>query len=171
MHSNPSAPPATSGFHTLGLSQAALDDVAAAGFVTPTPIQARAIVPALAGRDVIGCASTGTGKTVAFVLPLVERLAGKSGTRALVLAPTRELALQISGELERFGKRRRVFGVVVIGGVGMHGQTRALAAHPSVIIATPGRLIDHLNQRTVNLQHIEALVLDEADRMLDMGFK
>ena len=159
------------GFAGLGLSSLALDAVAAAGYATPTPIQARAIPPALAGRDVIGCAATGTGKTAAFVLPIVERLAGKPGTRALVLAPTRELALQIGGELERFGAARGVKGVTVIGGVGMGNQEHGLRSRPSVVIATPGRLIDHLSHGTAKLGDIEVLVLDEADRMLDMGFK
>ena len=123
------------------------------------------------GKDVIGTAATGTGKTAAFLLPIIERLAGKPGTRALVLAPTRELALQIGEELERFGKTRHVRGAVVIGGVGMGLQERAFREKIEVIIATPGRLVDHLQQGTARLDLIEVLVLDEADRMLDMGFK
>jgi ATP-dependent RNA helicase RhlE len=142
------------------------------GFAEPTPIQQLAIPPALAGRDVIGCAATGTGKTAAFVLPIVERLSGKRGhSRALVLAPTRELALQIGEELSRFGSGRGVRGMVVIGGVGMGGQTGELRRGIEVIIATPGRLVDHLERRTARIDQIEILVLDEADRMLDMGFK
>jgi ATP-dependent RNA helicase RhlE len=158
-------------FAELNLSPKALHALERAGFEHPTPIQAQAIPPALAGRDVIGTAATGTGKTAAFLLPIIERLSGKSGTRALVLAPTRELALQIGEELERFGQGRHVRGAVVIGGVGMGGQTQAFRERREVVIATPGRLVDHLGSRTARLDEIEILVLDEADRMLDMGFK
>jgi ATP-dependent RNA helicase RhlE len=161
----------TKSFADLNLSAEALHALERAGFEHPTPIQAQAIPPALLGRDVIGIAATGTGKTVAFLLPIIDRLAGKTGTRALVLAPTRELALQIGEELERFGSGRRVRGAVIIGGVGMGAQTEALRRRPDVVIATPGRLVDHLQQRTATLDGIEVLVLDEADRMLDMGFK
>jgi ATP-dependent RNA helicase RhlE len=159
-------------FADLNLSPQALHALARAGFEHPTPIQARAIPPALAGKDVIGTAATGTGKTAAFLLPIIERLAahpGRGAPRALVLAPTRELALQISEELERFGKGRHVRGAVVIGGVGMGNQTKALHDH-EVVVATPGRLVDHLQQGSARLDRIEVLVLDEADRMLDMGF-
>jgi ATP-dependent RNA helicase RhlE len=158
-------------FAELGLSEQALHALKRAGFEHPTPIQAQAIPPALAGRDVIGTAATGTGKTAAFLLPMIDRLAGKTGTRALVLAPTRELALQIGEELERFGKGRHVRGAVVIGGVGMGQQAAAFRERREIVIATPGRLVDHLQQGTARLDGIEILVLDEADRMLDMGFK
>jgi ATP-dependent RNA helicase RhlE len=158
-------------FSQLNLSPAALDALERAGFEHATPIQAQAIPHALAGKDVIGTAATGTGKTAAFLLPIIERLAGKSGTRALILAPTRELALQIAEELERFGRGRRVRGATVIGGVGMAPQIAAFREGREVIIATPGRLVDHLKQGTARLDGIEMLVLDEADRMLDMGFK
>lgn len=158
-------------FAELELSPETLEVLERAGFEHPTPIQAQAIPPALAGRDVIGTAATGTGKTAAFLLPIIERLAGKRGTRALVLAPTRELALQIGEELERFGSGRHLRGAVVIGGVAMNGQTRALRGGHEVVIATPGRLVDHLQQGAAKLDQIEVLVLDEADRMLDMGFK
>jgi ATP-dependent RNA helicase RhlE len=158
-------------FADLKLSEKSLHALDRAGFEHPTPIQAQAIPPALAGKDVIGTAATGTGKTAAFLLPIIERLAGQAGTRALVLAPTRELALQIGEELERFGKARHVRGAVVIGGVGMGQQTMAFRDRREVIIATPGRLVDHLQQGTARLDGIEVLVLDEADRMLDMGFK
>jgi ATP-dependent RNA helicase RhlE len=158
-------------FASLGLSAPTLSSLTRAGFELPTPIQAGAIPPAMQGKDVIGCAATGTGKTAAFVLPIVERLAGKHGTRALVLAPTRELALQIGEEVTRFGALRRVRGATVIGGVGMQPQKDAFRAGIEVIIATPGRLVDHLQQGTAKLDQIEILVLDEADRMLDMGFK
>ena len=158
-------------FAELGLSEKSLLALTRAGFEHPTPIQARAIPPALEGKDVIGTAATGTGKTAAFLLPIIERLAGRPGTRALVLAPTRELALQIGEELERFGKTRHVRGAVVIGGVGMGNQERAFREKVEVIIATPGRLVDHLQRGTAKLDLVEVLVLDEADRMLDMGFK
>jgi ATP-dependent RNA helicase RhlE len=161
----------TTSFADLKLSTVSLRALDRAGFEHPTPIQAGAIPPALLGRDVIGTAATGTGKTAAFLLPIIEQLAGKTGTRALVLAPTRELALQIGGELERFGHGRNVRGAVVIGGVGMGNQTQALRDGREVVIATPGRLVDHLKQGTARLDQIEILVLDEADRMLDMGFK
>ncbi len=140
----------TKSFADLKLSPEALHALDKAGFEHPTPIQAQAIPPALEGRDVIGTAATGTGKTAAFLLPIIERLAGKTGTRALILAPTRELALQIGEELERFGHGRHVRGAVVIGGVGMGAQTEALRRRPEVIIATPGRLVDHLQQRTAS---------------------
>jgi ATP-dependent RNA helicase RhlE len=158
-------------FSELQLSPESLHALERAGFEHPTPIQAQAIPPALAGKDVIGVAATGTGKTAAFLLPILDRLAGKHGTRALVLAPTRELALQIGEELARFGRGRHVRGAVVIGGVGMGKQSSELAAAHEVVIATPGRLVDHLQQGTAKLDKIEVLVLDEADRMLDMGFK
>ena len=160
----------TTSFSQLGLSTQTLGALARAGFTQPTPIQAQAIPHALAGKDVVGAAATGTGKTAAFLLPTIERLAGKTGTRALVLAPTRELAVQIAEELQRFGADRGVRGAVVIGGAGITGQAHALRAGPQVVIATPGRLVDHLKQGTARLDAIEVLVLDEADRMLDMGF-
>jgi ATP-dependent RNA helicase RhlE len=158
------------GFAALGLTTT-LPALEQAGFEAPTPIQLRAIPPALQGKDVIGCAATGTGKTAAFLLPIIERLRGKAGTRALVLAPTRELALQIAEELSRFGKHSKIRGAVVIGGVGMGQQVQAFRDHVEVIVATPGRLNDHLQSGTAKLDHVEVLVLDEADRMLDMGFK
>jgi len=160
-------------FADLKLSQESLHALERAGFVHPTPIQARAIPPALEGKDVIGTAATGTGKTAAFLLPIIERLAGRGrgGPRALVLAPTRELAIQISEQLNRFGKARHVRAAVVIGGVGLGRQAAALRDH-EVIVATPGRLIDHLQQGNARLGQLEILVLDEADRMLDvMGFR
>ncbi len=158
-------------FADLNLSAESLRALDHAGFEHPTPIQAQAIPPALAGQDVIGTAATGTGKTAAFLLPILDRLAGKTGTRALVLAPTRELALQIGEELERFGRGRHVRGVVVIGGVGMAQQAEAFRQKREIVIATPGRLVDHLQSGSARLDGLEILVLDEADRMLDMGFK
>ena len=157
-------------FSTLGLSPATLRAVSAAGFSTPTPIQTRAIPPALTGSDVIGCAATGTGKTAAYLLPMLERLAGKPGTRGLVLAPTRELAVQIARAVEVFGGEARPRAAVVIGGVPPEGQRQQLRERRSLVIATPGRLVDHLQAGSARLDEIEILVLDEADRMLDMGF-
>jgi ATP-dependent RNA helicase RhlE len=140
------------------------------GFEAPTPIQAQAIPPALQGKDVVGSAATGTGKTLAFVLPILERLEGKHGTRALVLAPTRELALQIHEQVERFRHGYHLHSAVVIGGVGMAPQRQAFAKGVEIVVATPGRLNDHLDSGSARLDQIEILVLDEADRMLDMGF-
>jgi ATP-dependent RNA helicase RhlE len=158
-------------FETLGLSTSTLRALQTAHFTQPTPIQVQAIPLALAGKDVIGCAATGTGKTAAFLLPLMERIEGKAGTRALVLAPTRELALQIHEQLRLFAQNQKITSAVIIGGVATQGQVHALRQRPNVIIATPGRLVDHLQQGTAQLGEIEILVLDEADRMLDMGFK
>jgi ATP-dependent RNA helicase RhlE len=159
-------------FHTLGLSEPLLRDLTAAGLVVPTPIQAQAIPPALEGRDVIGCAQTGTGKTAAFVIPMIERIAAlpKGPPQALILAPTRELALQISGAIEKFGRSHSISATVIVGGSDMQAQIRGLRQRPDVLVATPGRLLDHMWNGTVNLAPMKILVLDEADRMLDMGF-
>jgi ATP-dependent RNA helicase RhlE len=157
-------------FAQLGLSREALDALRRARFSRPTPIQTRAIPPALAGKDVIGCAATGTGKTAAYVLPLVERFAGRKGTLGLVLAPTRELALQIAEPVRFFSEPRGLTHAVVIGGEDMAAQVEALKQRPSVVIATPGRLVDLLDSGSAAFPHLQALVLDEADRMLDMGF-
>jgi ATP-dependent RNA helicase RhlE len=150
--------------------QAALD---AAGYHTPTPIQAQTIAPAMAGHDVIGTAQTGTGKTAAFMIPVVERLRAADNTErhwsALVLAPTRELAEQTHHWALRLGCGLRA--AVVVGGVAYGPQVSALRGRPSVIVATPGRLVDHLERKTLSLKDVRILVLDEADRMLDMGFK
>jgi ATP-dependent RNA helicase RhlE len=159
-------------FADLKLSEKSLHALTRAGFEHPTPIQAQAIPPALAGKDVVGVAATGTGKTAAFLLPILDRLSAHAGRgpRALILAPTRELAVQIQEQLERFAAGRHVRGALVIGGVGMAAQAHALRDH-EVIVATPGRLVDHLQQGNARLDGIEVLVLDEADRMLDMGFR
>ena len=159
-------------FNALGLSELLLRDLTAAGFSSPTPIQAQAIPPALAGRDVIGCAQTGTGKTAAFVIPIVERLAAlpKGQPRALILTPTRELALQTLTTIEKLGRSRRVSATVIVGGADMQAQVRGLRQHPEILVATPGRLLDHMWNGTILLSSISMLVLDEADRMLDMGF-
>ncbi|OJT23031.1 DEAD/DEAH box helicase [Archangium sp. Cb G35] len=158
-------------FDQLGLSSESLDAIRRARFERPTPIQAQAIPPALAGRDVIGCAATGTGKTAAYVLPLVERFASRKGTLGLVLAPTRELVQQIAGPVEFFGGPRGVSHAVVIGGEDMAAQAEALKRRPTLVLATPGRLVDLLGSRVAAFPQLEALVLDEADRMLDMGFQ
>ena len=159
-------------FHTLGLSEPLLRDLTAAGLLVPTPIQAQAIPPALEGRDVIGCAQTGTGKTAAFVVPMIERLAilPKGQPQALILAPTRELALQICASIEKLGRSHHISATVVVGGSDMQAQIRGLRQRPDIIVATPGRLLDHMWNGTINLLPIKILVLDEADRMLDMGF-
>ena len=157
-------------FKTLGLSPESLGAVRRARFTAPTPIQAQAIPPALAGRDVIGCAATGTGKTAAYLLPLIERSAGEQGPVGLVLAPTRELVQQIAEEAAFFGKPRGVTRAVVIGGTDMSAQVEALGQRPTLVLATPGRLADLIKSRTANLSAVRMLVLDEADRMLEMGF-
>jgi ATP-dependent RNA helicase RhlE len=161
-----------SSFNNLGLSEAILRDIARAGFTEPTPIQAQAIPPGLAGRDVLGCAQTGTGKTAAFVIPMVERLAGTTDShpRGLILAPTRELAIQIQDTIAKLGRGRCVYATTVVGGADMNAQIRGLRQRPDIIVATPGRLLDHMWNGTINLMKMQILVLDEADRMLDMGF-
>ncbi|MBK9305585.1 MAG: DEAD/DEAH box helicase [Nitrospira sp.] len=159
-------------FHALGLSEALLRDLAEAGFVSPTPIQEQAIPSALAGRDVIGCAQTGTGKTAAFVIPIVERLSSlpKGQPKALILAPTRELALQTLTTIEKLGRSRGISATVIVGGADMQAQVRGLRQRPDILVATPGRLLDHMWNGTILLSSMKILVLDEADRMLDMGF-
>ena len=159
-------------FTTLALHPALLRGTRDLGFVRPTPIQADAIPTALAGRDLLACASTGSGKTAAFLLPilhqLVDRPRGK--TRALILAPTRELAAQIHGDLEQLAAHTKVTGAVVHGGVAMSPQERAFRRGVDILIATPGRLLDHFQHDYARLPALEYLVLDEADRMLDIGF-
>jgi ATP-dependent RNA helicase RhlE len=146
--------------------------VNAAGYTTPTPIQKQAIPAALAGRDILGLAQTGTGKTAAFVLPILHRLLdGPRGrVRALIVAPTRELAEQIHGEIVTLGQGTKLRSATVYGGVGMAPQIRALRGGAEIIVACPGRLLDHLESGNATLSHLEALVLDEADHMFDMGF-
>ena len=159
-------------FHTLGVSESLLSDIAKAGFTAPTSIQAQAIPHVLQGRDVIGCAQTGTGKTAAFVVPLIERLAAmpKGHPKALILVPTRELAIQIQEVIDKLGRSSRIFATTIVGGADMQAQVRGLRQRPDILVATPGRLLDHLWNGTVNLVPMKILVLDEADRMLDMGF-
>ena len=145
-------------------------DLVAAGFEHPMPIQVAAIPPALEGRDIIGLAQTGTGKTAAYALPIIQRLAQRMELGALVLAPTRELAAQISSVFEQLGLSSGVRVITIVGGVPMDIDLKALKSWPSVLVATPGRLIDHIRLGTVDLGEIEVLVIDEADRMHDMGF-
>ncbi|MBP6944419.1 DEAD/DEAH box helicase [Patescibacteria group bacterium] len=156
-------------FFGLGLAPGLLDALSQLKIHTPTPIQERAIPLALDGKDVVGIAQTGTGKTLAFGLPMIQRLAQSKG-QGLVLLPTRELAIQVEENLRRIGRAIGLRTAVLIGGAPMNPQIHALRAKPHVIIATPGRLVDHLEQKTLNLDRVHVLVLDEADRMLDMGF-
>jgi len=146
--------------------------VVAAGYVTPTPIQSQAIPPVLLGRDVMGLAQTGTGKTAAFALPILHRLmkGGRGHIRALVIAPTRELAEQIHEAIGSLGRQTRLRSLTVYGGVAINQQIEKLKRGVEIVVACPGRLLDHMNQRTIDLSHLEVLVLDEADHMFDMGF-
>jgi ATP-dependent RNA helicase RhlE len=159
-------------FSAFGLDPALQRALRELGFPRPTPVQKDAIPPGLAGRDVLACAMTGSGKTAAFLLPIVQRLMGKGRgvTRALVLTPTRELAAQIDEHLTELAVHTPVRGAAVYGGVGMGPQEHAFRSGVDVIVATPGRLLDHFRQPYARLRGLEVLVLDEADRMLDMGF-
>jgi ATP-dependent RNA helicase RhlE len=159
-------------FQKLGLHPDLLRGVHELGFTRPTPIQERAVPPALAGRDVLACAMTGSGKSAAFLLPILDRLLAKKrgATRALVLTPTRELAAQITEHLSELAVHTQVRGAAVYGGVGMGPQEHALRSGADVIVATPGRLLDHMRHPYADFRALEVLVLDEADRMLDMGF-
>jgi ATP-dependent RNA helicase RhlE len=164
-------------FESLGLAPALLRALTEQGYTDPTPIQTAAIPAALQGRDLLAGAQTGTGKTAAFSLPLLQRLyvsdrrtAQPKTPRALVLTPTRELAAQVHESVRTYGKHLSARATTVFGGVGMQPQVEALRRGVDILVATPGRLIDHLQHRSVNLSHIEVLILDEADRMLDMGF-
>lgn len=161
--------PAT--FPDLGLKPEVLAAVRDAGYTEPTPIQRQAIPFALAGRDIMGLAHTGTGKTAAFTLPIIDRLVGgPKRTRVLILTPTRELAAQVDDSFRKYGKHSGLDVAPVYGGVPFEPQERALRAGVDVVVATPGRLIDHLEKQNVVFDDLEVLVLDEADRMLDMGF-
>ncbi len=171
-------------FADLGLAKPILGALQSAGYVYPTPIQAQAIPPSMAGQDLLLSAQTGSGKTAAFVLPILDRLA-KSASQAktssikpspkdvsaVILTPTRELALQVHDSVRRYGERlKNIFSVVLVGGAPYGGQIRALKKGVQIIVATPGRFIDHLNDGRIDLDDLQTLVLDEADRMLDMGF-
>ncbi|MBY0332048.1 MAG: DEAD/DEAH box helicase, partial [Acetobacteraceae bacterium] len=163
-------------FSDLGLAAPLLRALSDAGYTTPTPIQAQAIPAVLEGRDLLGIAQTGTGKTAAFALPILHRLMQqggrppRGGCRVLVLSPTRELASQIADSFKTYGKHLGFSVTTVFGGVAHGPQRRALAAGVDVLVATPGRLLDHLGERTVRLDHAQTFVLDEADQMLDAGF-
>jgi ATP-dependent RNA helicase RhlE len=166
-------------FDTLGLSADLVRTVAEEGYTAPTPVQAEAIPLVLAGRDLLAAAQTGTGKTAAFVLPILDRLRDKANTsfsparhpvRVLILVPTRELAMQVDESVRTYGRTVPLRSTVVYGGIPIEPQIKALRAGVEILVATPGRLLDHVGQRTVNLGQVEILVLDEGDRMLDMGF-
>jgi ATP-dependent RNA helicase RhlE len=169
----------TTSFESLGLSAELLRAVAEQGYTEPTPIQAQAIPIVLSGRDLLGAAQTGTGKTAGFTLPLLQRLAtagnasaspARHPVRALILVPTRELAAQVKDSVRGYGRFLKLRTTVIFGGVGFNPQADELRRGVDVVVATPGRLLDHVQQRTIDLRHVEILVLDEADRMLDMGF-
>ncbi len=166
-------------FSELGLSEALVRAVTEHGYTQPTPVQMQAIPAVLAGGDLLAGAQTGTGKTAGFVLPMLQRLATPTGTtprqgpkviRALILTPTRELAAQVEESVRTYGKYAKLNSMVIFGGVGIHPQIAQLKRGVDILVATPGRLLDHMGQGTVNLRQVEILVLDEADRMLDMGF-
>ena len=157
-------------FAKLGLEKKLLDVLDDAGFTTPFPIQERAIPVLLEGNDVIGQAHTGTGKTAAYALPMLQLVTSKQGIQGIIMAPTRELALQITAEINRFAKNTGIKTATIYGGQGMGIQLDALRKKPEIIVATPGRLIDHLKRNTIKLNNVKRVVLDEADVMLDMGF-
>ena len=172
----PSVPtPATPNFAELGLSEPLLRALAAEGYTEPTPIQIHAIPPLLLGRDLLGCAQTGTGKTAAFALPILQRLSAappvqRRVIRALILSPTRELASQIEERFRAYGRNLNLRSTVIFGGVGQSPQVDRLRAGIDILVATPGRLLDLMGQGQVSLTNLTCFVLDEADRMLDMGF-
>jgi ATP-dependent RNA helicase RhlE len=163
-------------FNDLGLIQPLMTAINEVGYTTPTPIQAQAIPQVLNGKDVLGCAQTGTGKTAAFSIPILQILSqtpnegGKRKIRCLILTPTRELAIQIGDSLKVYGKHLNLRSTVIFGGVNQNKQTNALSPGVDILVATPGRLIDLIGQGFIHLKHLEMFVLDEADRMLDMGF-
>lgn len=157
------------GFAALGIAPSLVEALTQNNFITPTPIQGQVIPVALTGKDVVGIAQTGTGKTLAFGIPMAQRLAQTKG-RGLVILPTRELALQVDETLKKIGNKFGMRTVVLMGGASMKMQMEALKKNPHVIVATPGRLIDHLQQKTVSLDTVRVVVLDEADHMFDMGF-
>jgi ATP-dependent RNA helicase RhlE len=162
-------------FSKLGLPDPLLQGILASGYTVPTDIQTQAIPAALEGRDIIGCAQTGTGKTAAFVLPILNRLCSqeppkKRPIRSLILTPTRELAVQIERSIINYGRFVDVRALAVYGGVSIETQLKTLRRGLDIVVATPGRLMDHMKRGTVDLRSVEVLVLDEADRMLDMGF-
>lgn len=163
-------------FNTLGLHSAILKAVEEEGYTTPTPIQAKAIPAVLDGKDLLASAQTGTGKTAGFTLPMLHKIAEKKGNArsnkplALILTPTRELAVQVEASVVTYGKHLRVRSAVIYGGASMFPQVKRLRSGVDIVVATPGRLLDHVRQKNVDLSQVEMFILDEADRMLDMGF-
>src|SRR5690625_2729938 len=158
-------------FKELNVSAPILKALESMGFEEATPIQAETIPHALEGKDVIGQAQTGTGKTAAFGIPMIERFdSNLRAVQGLVVAPTRELAIQVAAEINRLGRFKRIRALAVFGGQQMGRQIRALKDRPQIVVATPGRLLDHLKRRTIRLGDIKTVVLDEADEMLNMGF-
>lgn len=159
-------------FNSFNLNPILLSNVEALGYVTPTPIQSQSIPSILEGKDVMGLAQTGTGKTAAFTLPILQKLmqGPRVGVRALIIAPTRELAQQIHDSIIELAKGTKLQSVTLYGGVNINPQIKSLASGVDIVVACPGRLLDHLQQRTLTLKHVEVLVLDEADHMFDMGF-
>src|ERR1700758_2374535 len=167
-------------FDSLGLSEPLVRAVHELGYTSPTPIQTQAIPAVLNGGDLLAGAQTGTGKTAGFTLPILQLLstsapsaaasASKRAIRALILTPTRELAAQVEESVRAYSKYLTVKSTVMFGGVGINPQIDALKRGVDIVVATPGRLLDHIQQKTIDLSHLEILVLDEADRMLDMGF-
>ena len=164
-------PESDSDFDELGLAPEIRTAVDEMGLTHPTPIQVEVIPPALEGRDIVGLAETGSGKTAAFALPLVQRLGAPKGwPRALILSPTREITLQTKGFLDYFGASQRLRAVALVGGLNIRHQFDALDKKPDIVVATPGRLLDHVGRGTIRLDRVVELVLDEADHMLDLGF-
>ncbi|KIX91378.1 RNA helicase [Staphylococcus microti] len=157
-------------FTELGVSERTAETLEAMGFTEPTPIQKDSIPYALENIDILGQAQTGTGKTGAFGIPLIEKVIGQEGVRALILAPTRELAMQVAEQLREFSRGQKVQVVTVFGGMPIDRQIKSLKRGPQIVVGTPGRVIDHLNRRTLKPQQIETLILDEADEMMNMGF-
>jgi ATP-dependent RNA helicase RhlE len=157
-------------FGGLGIAPKLLDVISRSGFKTPTSIQHKAIPAAVEGKDIIGIAQTGTGKTLAFGIPLIQKILREGKGKGLIILPTRELALQVSESLQKIGRSFGLKTSVLIGGSPIRQQIRELSYNPHVVIGTPGRIIDHIQQRTLNLNDVSVLVLDEADRMFDMGF-
>lgn len=167
-----SATPYTSthSFEDFAVNPLIKANIAKKDFITPTPIQDQTIPLVLEGKDVIGIANTGTGKTAAFGIPLLHLLMANRGDKVLIMAPTRELAEQINEDFRSIGRGSGLYSALLIGGVGIGGQIRELRANPQIIIGTPGRIKDHMERRTLQLRHVNKVVLDEVDRMLDMGF-
>ncbi len=160
----------TNSFEDFNLLPLIYNNIVSMGYTAPSPIQDKTIPAGLAGKDVVGIANTGTGKTAAFAIPMLQHLLTQPGSKALILAPTRELAQQIEGECRKIARGSGLMGVLLIGGMPMGPQLRDLRENPRIVIGTPGRIKDHLERGTLNLSNCNTIVLDEVDRMLDMGF-